>query len=212
MRQRHRASAQIRTALAEAAARLLAEGSAATLAAARQKAAERLGVASERRSWPSNQEIAEALEAYQRLFGGERHGQRLQALRRSALSAMRLLEAFSPRLVGPVLSGSAAADCPVTLHLFTEPSEAVGLFLMERGIPCQLRERSLSFEAGKAVSHPLYTFLAGGTPVELVVFPSRGLRQAPLSALDGRPMARADLAEVEALVEAGPGQPLAGPV
>lgn len=212
MKQRGRAGGQLRVALAQAAARLLAEGAAATLASARQKAAERLGV-SDSRALPSNQEITEALADYQRLFGGEQFERRLTQLRRTALSAMRLLEGFSPRLVGPVLSGTAGAEAHVTLHLFCDQTESVGLFLLERGIPHRLRERSLGSEPGLAASHPVYAFLAGDIAVELVVFPALGLRQAPPSAIDGRPMARADRRALEALLEdAGAGrEPEQGP-
>ena len=42
----------------------------------------------------------------------------------------------------------------------------------------------------------------GAAEVELVVFPLDGLRQAPPSPVDGRPMRRADVGEVAVLVEA----------
>lgn len=196
-------------ALAQAAARLLAEGSTASIAAARQKAAERLG-APDSRAWPSNQEVSEALADYQRLFGGRHYDERLQRLRATALQAMKLLEGFSPRLVGPVLSGTATATSPVNLHVFCDTSEAVGLFLEDHGIPCRLGERALEREPGSLTTRPVYTFIAGETAIELVVFPRLGLRQAPLSSLDGRPMPRADRAAVEALLEAAPGGTLGG--
>jgi hypothetical protein len=37
-------------------------------------------------------------------------------------------------------------------------------------------------------------------PVELVVFNIDGIRQAPISPVDGKPMRRADLREVEGLL------------
>lgn len=204
MRQRQRPGAELRIALAQAAARLLAEGAAASIAAARHKAAERLG-APDTRSWPSNQEVSEALADYQRLFGGPRFGERLHGLRATALKAMKLLEGFSPRLVGPVLNGTATAASPVSLHVFCDTSEAIGLFLQEHGIPCELGERAVEREPGSVATRPVYTFIAGDTAIELVVFPEIGLRQAPLSSLDGRPMPRADRAAVEALLEADAG-------
>jgi hypothetical protein len=42
--------------------------------------------------------------------------------------------------------------------------------------------------------------MAGEVGIELVVFPPIFKRQAPLSPVDGKPMARADFAFVEALV------------
>jgi hypothetical protein len=44
-------------------------------------------------------------------------------------------------------------------------------------------------------------------PVDATVFPRDGIRQAPLSPTDGRPMRRAAASEVLALVEAAPEEP-----
>jgi hypothetical protein len=38
--------------------------------------------------------------------------------------------------------------------------------------------------------------------IEATVFPADGIRQAPVSPVDGRPMRRASIAEVEALIDA----------
>jgi hypothetical protein len=45
-----------------------------------------------------------------------------------------------------------------------------------------------------------------GEPVEATVFPIDGIRQAPLSPINGKPMRRADEKQVEALLQQpGPG-------
>ena len=38
-------------------------------------------------------------------------------------------------------------------------------------------------------------------PIEATVFPTDGIRQAPVSPVDGRPMRRANTIEVEALLQ-----------
>jgi hypothetical protein len=38
-------------------------------------------------------------------------------------------------------------------------------------------------------------------PIEATVFPPEGIRQAPVSPVDGRPMRRASALEVEALLQ-----------
>ena len=43
-------------------------------------------------------------------------------------------------------------------------------------------------------------------PIEATVFPPEGIRQAPVSPVDGRPMRRASALEVEALLQ----EPYAG--
>ena len=73
---------------------------------AKRKAAERFGV-TDGAVLPKNTEIEMALVEYQRLFGRDAHTESLQAQRAAALRAMRQLSGFGPRLVGPVLSGTA---------------------------------------------------------------------------------------------------------
>jgi len=73
---------------------------------------------------PKNSEIESALAEYQRLFGGASHLEALHAQRHAALSAMRYLREFEPRLVGPVLSGTATLHTEVQLHLFADRVES----------------------------------------------------------------------------------------
>jgi hypothetical protein len=44
-------------------------------------------------------------------------------------------------------------------------------------------------------------FEVDAQPIDAVVFPTDGIRQAPVSPVDGRPMRRASTLEVEALIE-----------
>lgn len=191
--------AQIRQRIAEEAARLMATESVRDFAAAKRKAVDHLGL-SPQCSLPGNREVESALIAYQRLFKAHSQPQRLRELREAARSAMALLEGFRPRLVGPVLSGTADEYAPVNLHLFADTPEQVDLFLMERQIPYELDERILRVRPEQQERFPVYRFMAGDVVVELTVFPEKGLRQAPLSPVDGRPMQRAALGSVEALL------------
>jgi hypothetical protein len=43
-------------------------------------------------------------------------------------------------------------------------------------------------------------FVAGDKEIEAVVFPLNGIRQSPSSPVDGKPMRRADIAELETLL------------
>ena len=88
--------------IAQGAARLLVDGNAASFSDAKRKAAANLGY-SDLRNLPDNLSVQSALIDYLRLFEGEVYVQRLDAMRRAALKVMRILESFSPRLVGPVL-------------------------------------------------------------------------------------------------------------
>jgi hypothetical protein len=198
LRQAARAQA-LRQRIAQEAARLMAQSGSRNFLQAKRKAAEQLGV-SDARHLPSNQEVEEALGAYQRLFRGEQQADELRRLRRTALEAMRFLAGYAPRLVGPVLEGTADAFSEVNLHLFAESVEEVGHFLRERGVPAALGDRRLRVAGETHVHQPEYRFVAGDVPVALTVFDPAAARQAPLSPVDGRPMRRAPLAEVERLI------------
>jgi hypothetical protein len=189
----------IRQAVAEEAARIMREQGVDDYLQAKRKAADRLGV-TDASILPRNTEIEAALVAHQRLFAADRHEADLAAMRRSALEAMRLMSDFQPRLVGPVLTGTASAHSEINLHLFSDSPEAVSIRLEERGVPHEVLERRLRYERDRTVTYPALRFVAGRQTVDAVVFPLDGIRQAPCSPVDGKPMRRASAAEVETLL------------
>lgn len=191
---------QLRLAVAQEAARLMAEHGIDDFLLAKRKAAERLLI-SDASALPKNAEIEAALMERQRLFHGTRHHQELHESRHAALQAMRMLSDYKPRLVGSVLSGSATAHTEINLHVFAEYAEQVAMRLDENGIIAQHAEKKFRYEAERHHSYPSFKFVAGRHPMEIVVFPIDGIRQAPTSPVDGKPMARADMAEVQALLK-----------
>jgi hypothetical protein len=191
---------QLRYALAQEAARIMFDQGIEDFLLAKRKAAERLGV-SDAAALPRNAEIESALIDYQRLFHSQQHAESLSKLRHCALQVMRLLETFQPRLVGPVLAGTATAHSEITLHAFADHAERVSLLLDEKGIDHHHAEKKLRYESERQISFPSFKFVAGNHAVEVVTLPLDGLRQSPLSPVDGKPMHRATRAEVEALVE-----------
>ncbi len=166
---------------------------------AKRKAAERLGVSDEG-ALPRNIEVEASLAEYQRLFAADTHRATLDAQRRAALLAMRALKAFAPRLVGAVLSGTATAHADVQLHLFADNPDAVALSLLDHGVAHELGEHRLRLDADRASNFPSVRFQIDTQLVDATVFPVDGIRQAPLSPVDGRPMRRADAAELAGLL------------
>lgn len=190
----------LRVVIAQEAARTIAEEGVRDYQLAKRKAAARLGVRDLHGNLPSNSEIEAALEERQRLFGGSAHDASLDRLRRAARDAMRLFDAFEPRLVGPVLAGTATEHDAVQLHLFCDTPESVSIMLLERNIPHEEVERRSKRLSGEFAPVPGFRFLAGAVAVEVVVFDYDGLREPPASLIDGRPMRRASLREVEELL------------
>jgi len=199
--------ARARQMLAQEAARLIVDQGIRDYRVAKTKAAERLGM-DKRGSLPGNSEIEHAVNEHLLLFGGESHADHLREMREAAVSAMQLLEQFTPRLVGPVLSGIADENSAINLHVFADSPEAVATFLDNRDISCRLYERRLKSRRGRNVSPDTYAgfeFEHGGEPVEATVFPIDGIRQAPISPIDGKPTKRADFKAVKALLAAADG-------
>jgi hypothetical protein len=189
----------LRHALAQEAARVMAEHGIRDFLVAKRKAAERFGV-TDGAVLPKNTEIEEALVEYQRLFGADTHAETLQAQRRAALQAMRQLSDFEPRLVGPVLSGTATQHSEVQLHLFADRPESVTLWMMDQGIRHDVTTRRVKMNAERVLEYPGVSFEVDDQPIEATVFPTDGIRQAPVSPVDGKPMRRADVGDLEALL------------
>ncbi len=193
-------SENLRRAVAQEAARLMAEHGIHDFLTAKRKAAERFGL-TENGALPRNSEIEAALAEYQRLFEGESHGESLHAQRLVALEAMRQLREFQPRLVGAVLSGTATEHSDVQLHLFTDSAESVAIKLMDAGIAHEVTERKVRMGAERVLACPGLRFELDDQPIEATVFPTDGIRQAPVSPVDGKPMKRAGVEELEALLK-----------
>lgn len=198
-RKTHERAENLRRELAQAAARIMAEQGINDFLMAKQKAAQRLGV-SENGNLPRNIEIQAALEDYHRLFGADRQDAVITRLRREARNAMALFDGFSPRLVGQVLAGTASDHSAIELHVFADTSEQVALHLMRNEVPFEVSDWRGRSRRGGVITCAAYTFLAGDVAVEAVVFPLKGLREAPSSPVDGQPMARASLRELEEML------------
>ena len=192
----------LRQAIAREAARLMIEHGHEDYGAAKRKAAERFGV-TDLAVLPKNTEIEEAIAGHQRLFQPSAHASELSAMRSCAIDAMRLLAEFEPRLVGPLLSGTATAHNDITLHLFADTPESVAVRLMDRGIRHEVAERRLRISRDEFEAYPAVRFTAGGHEVDATIFPRDGIRQAPPGPVDGRPMRRATVKEVEGLLAGG---------
>jgi len=187
----------LRDQLIQECARLMMQEHIDDFQTAKNKAAQRLGF-NGKQHLPSNQEIEQALQEYQRLFRKPQQYARLCEQRRAALEAMQGLQCYHPCLVGSILNGTANAHSDIELHLFAEPHEEIAIFLAERKIPYQIKER-IYHSIQK--TYPLYRLLAGEEYCfNLVVFPLHDQRTAPPDLVTGKPMRRADISTVQHLI------------
>src|SRR5262245_12081691 len=192
-------SEELRQELADEAARLMAEHGIADFSLAKRKAAERLGVRAGP-TLPSNIEIHERLAERQRTFDPTAHNHRLGRLRNVAVQAMDLLAAFRPKLVGPVLDGTATQNAAIELHVFSDSPEVVAGTLESRGFRLRDAQRRYRFGRNEVPELiPGFELNVEYEEVAVMVFPERGSSHAPLSPVDGKPMRRASRAAVLAL-------------
>ena len=127
----HRNTAQRRTQIANAAARLIAEHGLADYAQAKRKAARSLGLP-DSTPLPENAEVDSELRSYQRLFQNDEQSERIAHLRRKAVEMMAIVQRFNAYLTGPVLDGSAGRYAEIDIQLFTDSAKDVEIFLLNQ--------------------------------------------------------------------------------
>ena len=193
-------SDDLRRLLTQEAARIMSDEGVRDFLFAKRKAAERLGLDPRRMHLPTNLEVEAALTEHQRLFQSDSQPSHLRHLRETARNALKLFGPFNPRLVGPVLAGTASEHGIVYLHVFSDLAEEVAIYLMEKNIPYENSARKLRSGDGVQHEYPVYKFVAGDVPIEVTVFEVDGIREAPISPVDGRPMRRGSLKDVELLL------------
>ncbi|MGB5719217.1 MAG: hypothetical protein WBM34_00860 [Woeseiaceae bacterium] len=199
-RQKNSDNDRARKLVAQEAARVIVDHGVRDYRLAKQKAADRLGIVS-RGALPGNAEVEAAVAEHLEIFGRESHADHLRLMRVAALSAMELLVTFTPRLVGPVLVGTADENSAVNLHVFADSPEAVAMELSCMGISYRPYERRLKSRRNRSETYAGFEFHHSNSAIQVTVFPVDGIRQAPMSPIDGKPMRRAASETVQQLLE-----------
>lgn len=199
-RQKNNDSERARKLVAQEAARIIVDHGLRDYRMAKQKAADRLGITA-RGALPGNAEVESAVAEHLEIFGRESHADHLRLMRVAALSAMELLGLFTPRLVGPVLVGTADENSAVNLHVFADSPEAVAMELSFMGISYRPYERRLKSRRNRVETYAGFEFHHSNSSIQATVFPVDGIRQAPMSPIDGKPMKRAAPDAVQQLLE-----------
>lgn len=185
-------SQQLRIRVAQQAARLIAEHGIRDYQLAKRKAAEQLGL-DLKNSMPRNDEIEEALRAYQQLFDAENTEARLETLREAAIDCMQMFADFNPLLTGRIVQGTATAHTPITIHIFCENPRVIATLLMDKEFEFDATEKRLRINNDMQNDFPCFLFNYNQHKVELLVLPHQLQRQAPLSKENARPMKRLNL-------------------
>lgn len=186
--ERLRTGSGARSAIAAAAARLMAEDGISDYHHAKKKAARQLGLP-EHTAFPDNAEVEAELRAYRNLYQDEGHAELLAALRHSALELLELLVDFNPWLTGSVLDGTAGEHSHIDILLFADSAKEVEIFLLNRGIEVNhVDPRSDKVEAVLQIE-------TDTVDANLVIL-SPQLERVSLKHRDGRPRERMRAAEL----------------
>ena len=89
---------------------------------------------------PDNAQIEQQVREYQALFFADSQPARLLHLRHLAASLMQELAQFNPYVIGAVLNGTAGEHSDIHLHLYTDNSKDVAIFLLNLGIDYEVSE------------------------------------------------------------------------
>lgn len=191
--------ALLRSEIAVAAARMIAEDG-ASYDKAKRKAARRVmgNTRINGEILPDNAEIENEVRIYNEIFLNDSQPARLLQLRKLALRLMAELSQFNPYLAGSVLNGTAGEHSDIHLHLFADSAKDVEIFLLNRNIEYDVSE-SPRF---RGRNQPLETisFIWNNEGVHLTVYGSDDVRGALKPNSGGHPE-RANAALLQQLIE-----------
>ncbi|MFZ4499647.1 MAG: hypothetical protein ACOYMX_08080 [Burkholderiales bacterium] len=186
----------LREAIAQAAARMIAEDGLHDYGLAKRKAARQLGL-SERQELPNNDEIEAAVRAYREVFQTDTHPDLLHELRSIAVEVMEQMQRYRPQLTGSVLNGTAGPESDINLLLYADSDKDVEIDLLNRNIPFEAGERKRTLR-GEVRRVPVLSVFVDDAIVNLEVLEPRDRNDRPRQ--NGHRAERADLDAVRALL------------
>lgn len=191
----------LRTQIAAAAARMIAQDGADYNTAKRKAARQILGESQVSANLlPDNALIENEVRLYNSLFLGDTQPARLLQLRTVALQVMEALEQFNPYLTGAVMNGTAGSHAEIHLQLFAESAKEVEIFLLNKNIDIDISETP-HFKGPRHDPVETVSFLWQNEGVHAALYELDDLRGALKLRSDGKGI-RADLAGVRALLTA----------
>lgn len=188
----------LRTEIAAAAARLIAEDGLDYSSAKRKAAKQVLGNNKVRGDiLPDNARIEEEVRIYNALFFGESQPGRLLHLRKLAFTLMQELAEYKPYLTGAVLNGTAGEHSDIHLHLFVDSPKDVEIFLLNKGVSFELTETPHAISRKDPIE--ILSFMWRDEGVHLTLLPVGDMHHLK-SGRDGRPIERADAQALAILI------------
>ncbi len=195
-------TSRMRHRVAEEAARLLYYRHVREYKPAKDAAAQRLGVT----TLPSNREVATALDHLADEVEGPARATLRVALRRNALTVMRRLQAFHPRLIGSVWRGTARQGSDIDLEVFSPNPDRV-LHVLTTAYPtAQLDVATKTAAGATARFRHVHFLLPSGHPVEVVLHDLEDLAARRTCEIYGDAIVGLTLPQLERVLATDPGQ------
>ncbi|MDC8758736.1 hypothetical protein [Janthinobacterium fluminis] len=191
--------AQLRSEIAAAAARLIAQDGADYSTAKRKAARQVLGDSQAgAHLLPDNAQIEAEVRLYNALFLADTQPARLFQLRSVALQVMEALASFQPYLTGAVFNGTAGPHADIHLQLFADSAKEVQIFLLDKNVDIAI-STSAHFKGPRFDPVETVSFLWNKEGVHAALYDRDDLRGARKPKADGKAV-RADAAGVRALL------------
>lgn len=189
----------LRSEIAVAAARMIAQDGADYASAKRRAAKQILGHTKVRKVHgdilPDNAQIEDEVRIYHALFSGDSQPARLLHLRKMARHLMQDLAHFNPHLTGAVLNGSAGEHSDIHLQLCTDNLKDVALFLLNKNVSFEVSETPCFKHRGQHEPVETLSFLWHHEGVHLAIYGPDDLRSSNKSKSE-----RANLAALQTLI------------
>lgn len=191
---------QLKTEIAAAAARMIAQDGADYGSAKRKAARQILGDAQARDMsdlLPDNEQIEEEVRLYHALYNADTHPAHLFRLRGLALQVMEMLEQYQPFLTGSVLSGTAGMHDDIHLQVFVDSAKEVEIYLLNKNLQLEISE-SPHFRGPRFDDVETVSFMWKNAGVHVELYEQDDLRGAKKKS--GDRLLRADMAELRTIL------------
>lgn len=189
-------NSKLRLQIAWEAARLMYERQESEYYRAKMKAARRLC-----QGWakpaelPSNTEIRDQVQLLARLYEGASRTDNLQKMRIAALSLMKRLSLFRPRLIGSVLTGHIRQGSDIDLHLFSDTVEAITHVLDQAGLVYEVERKDVRKNGEQRTFNHVH--INDEFPFELTIYAANQAHYVFKSSITGKAIERASVAQLE---------------
>lgn len=191
---------KLRRIIALEAAKLMYDRTETEYFTAKRKAARRIGVDCRYHpsDLPSNREIRGEILRVASLFEGEERERKLREMRLYALSFMRQLQPFAPKLIGSTLTGHIRKGSDIDIHAFSDSLAAVTQVLDNNGFQYDVeRKRVVKHNTERLFTH---IHVHSRFEVEITLYSMKLIHYCFKSSITGKAIEKASGKELEALI------------